>query len=210
MADIDPRLQIYSELCQNYRAIDDLRTKPLGLLPVATGAGALVLAKEHWDDLPGYIPAVGAFGILATLGLFSYELHGIKKCGWLIRAGKEIEESFDVAGPFVSRPHEISGFIDEPFAASVIYPASLGAWTGVALALAGAWVAGTAAIAAYVVTSVLSLLLVRRMERDLDRLAPEYDAERAMMLPKRRAASAKADAERRDLITRFRTRYPRP
>lgn len=36
--------------------------------------------------------AVGLFGILATLGRFSYELHGIKKCGALIDAGRLIEQ----------------------------------------------------------------------------------------------------------------------
>ena len=30
---------VYRELCSSYRAIDDFRTKLLGFLPLATGAG---------------------------------------------------------------------------------------------------------------------------------------------------------------------------
>jgi len=34
----------YQQVCEGYRAIDDMRTKLLGLLPLATGAGVLVLS----------------------------------------------------------------------------------------------------------------------------------------------------------------------
>ena len=35
------------------------------------------------------LQAVGVFGILITLGLFAYEIYGIRKCGALIEAGKK-------------------------------------------------------------------------------------------------------------------------
>jgi hypothetical protein len=89
----------YQELCKSYHAIDDFRTKLLGLLPLATAGGIVVLLKDRNDlesldvGTKGLLAAVGAFGGLITLGLFAYELYGIKKCGALILAGKLMERS---------------------------------------------------------------------------------------------------------------------
>jgi hypothetical protein len=69
-----------------------------------------------------------------TLGLFFFELYGIKKCTQLISAGRKLEEDLHVKnGQFVTRPPGVIGFINEPFAAGVIYPAVLAAWTFLAL-----------------------------------------------------------------------------
>jgi hypothetical protein len=186
---------VYQELCNNYRAIDDLRTKLLGLLPFATGAGVFILVK----DIPHakYLGPIGAFGLLVTLGLFSYELHGIKKCGWLIRTGITIEKSLGISGPFLNRPHEVAGFIDEPFAASVIYPASLAAWAFLALAVSSIWAAVPVAVAVFVVSSILSLRVIRRMEGDLA-ADEEYSKEGQFFTSdEKRQRRAAEDAERR-------------
>jgi hypothetical protein len=37
--------------------------------------------------------AIGAFGLFFTAGLFAYELFGIKKCHYLIVAGKRLDGS---------------------------------------------------------------------------------------------------------------------
>lgn len=128
---------VYRELCSSYRAIDDFRTKLLGFLPVVTGTGLFFLvtdqAKIEMAQL--YFRPIGIFGFVVTLGLFFYELYGIKKCGSLIRAGRELEEKLKIGnGQFIQRPHGVLGLINEPFAAGVIYPAVLAAWTFVALA----------------------------------------------------------------------------
>src|SRR5262249_32967167 len=69
-----------------------------------------------------------------TLGLFLYELYGIKKCDRLIRVGKELEgEKLGIDGQFKKRPREVAFLINEPFAAGVIYPAVLSAWMFLAL-----------------------------------------------------------------------------
>lgn len=128
---------VYSELCSSYRAIDDFRTKLLGFLPLATGAGIffLVTDKAKIDFVQSYFLPMGAFGFVITLGLFFYEFYGIKKCTHLIRAGKELEKGLNIAeGQFTKRPHGVAGFISEPLAAGVIYPAVLAAWTFIALA----------------------------------------------------------------------------
>src|SRR5829696_4949249 len=89
----------YQELCGSYHAIDDFRTKLLGFLPLATAGGIVVLLNnpkglESLDvGMKGLLASVGAFGGLITLGLFAYELYGIKKCGELILRGKFMERS---------------------------------------------------------------------------------------------------------------------
>jgi hypothetical protein len=160
---------VYQQVCEGYRAIDDLRAKLLGLLPLATGAGILVLSSRGSAvPSPGVAAAVGVFGVLATLGLFSYELHAIKKCGALIDAGQLMEQRLNINGQFLRRPQEVAGFIDEPFAASVIYPASLAGWTFFALlGVPARWVAFVAASAVLLAGLAFSLWLIRAMELDL-------------------------------------------
>lgn len=127
---------VYRELCSSYRAIDDFRTKLLGFLPLATGAGIffLITDKEKITSVQEYFRPVGAFGFVVTLGLFFFELYGIKKCAHLISAGKDLEKELNISdGQFTRRPHGVAGLINEPFASGVIYPAVLAAWTFLAL-----------------------------------------------------------------------------
>jgi hypothetical protein len=126
---------VYGELCTSYRAIDDFRTKLLGFLPLATGSGLFLLATDPQKlaVIRPYFESIGLFGFSITLGLFCYEFYGIKKCGALIRAGRALEKQLHIGdGQFLQRPHEVLGLINEPFAAGVIYPAVLAAWTFVA------------------------------------------------------------------------------
>jgi hypothetical protein len=159
---------VYQQVCDSYRAIDDSRAKLLGLLPLATGAGILVLSNGG-KGAPGWdlSLAVGLFGILATLGLYAYELHGIKKCGALIDSGQLIERRLRINGQFLRRPQEVAGFIDEPFAANIIYPASLAGWTFFALLGAPRWVAFVAATAVFVAGLSFFMWLIRMMEDDM-------------------------------------------
>jgi hypothetical protein len=70
----------YQQVCEGYRAIDEMRTKLLGLLPLTTGAGILILSgRGSASPSVALAAAIGSFGILATLGLFSYELHSMKE-----------------------------------------------------------------------------------------------------------------------------------
>jgi hypothetical protein len=175
----------YQELCKSYHAIDDFRTKLLGLLPLATAGGIVVLLKDRNDlesldvGTKGLLAAVGAFGGLITLGLFAYELYGIKKCGALILAGKLMERSllkntehiYD--GQFVSRPHEVARIINEPFAAGVIYPAVLSAWVFFVLHFASPQANPWAAIVVFIVGCVGTLIYDNRLKKYFERL---YDS----------------------------------
>jgi hypothetical protein len=69
------------------------------------------------------LSAIGVFGFLFTLGLFAYELFGIKKCHYLIATGDRLERALRVEGQFTSRPRSVANFVNEPFASAVIYPA---------------------------------------------------------------------------------------
>jgi hypothetical protein len=135
----DIQLKVYGELCTSYRAIDDFRAKLLSLLPLVSGSGMFLLLNEtlpnpgkHAFSLP--LLAIGTFGLTITLGLFVYEIYGIRKCDALIDAGRCLERSLGIEdGQFRRRPRSVLHIINEPLAAGVIYPAVLAAWLFLAL-----------------------------------------------------------------------------
>ena len=91
----------------------------------------------------------------------------MKKCGALIDAGSKMEKRLNINGQFRRRPQEVAGFIDEPFAASLIYPASLAGWTFFALlGVPARWVAFTAAAVVFLAGFGGSLWLIRAIEHD--------------------------------------------
>ena len=119
----------YDQLCQSYRAIDDFRAKLLGLLPLVTGGGLVLLTKGVKDINPDLFLPVGVFGAFVTFGLLSYEIYDIRKCHALIIAGGRLEARLGLgAGQFIARPREVWGVLNEPFAAAIIYPAVIAAW----------------------------------------------------------------------------------
>ena len=143
----EDEIKFYDQLCKSYHGIDDFRAKLLGFLPLATGAGISVLLDKlpNAQNLPcktgNLYAAVGVFGALITLGLYAYEIFGITKCAALIEAGKRIEKALHIYnGQFTKRPENTAYFINEPFAAGVIYPTVLAAW--IFFALAFAWPQG--------------------------------------------------------------------
>lgn len=125
------RTTVYQELCTSYRAIDNFRTTLLGLLPLASGTGIFLLYNDA-DGIPpgtmGFLGPIGLFGFAVTLGLFLFEIYGIRKCHALINAGRKLEVLLGVEGQFTRRPRGILGVINEPFASGIIYPAVLAAW----------------------------------------------------------------------------------
>lgn len=153
---------VYRELCTSYRAIDDFRTKLLGFLPLATGGiFALVANQGKLTAIGPLLMPIGIFGFAIALGLFFFELYGIRKCTYLINVGEYLErEMSDVKGQFATRPHGILGFINEPFAAGIIYPAVLAAWTYLALYYPARQVACFAAIWIFTVGLLISCVFL--------------------------------------------------
>jgi hypothetical protein len=134
----DRELKVYEQLCSSYRAIDDFRAKLLALLPLATGGGIFLLVGDQTraEAIEPYLLPIGIFGFMVTLGLFFFELHGILKCTRLIEAGTKLEEDLCISkerGHWIDRPLGVIGFINEPFAAGIIYPAVLAAWAFLAM-----------------------------------------------------------------------------
>src|SRR5215204_7655280 len=109
------RRVVYQELCNSYRAIDDFRAKLMGFLPLASGTGIFLLvgtdARNITHETHPIFLAVGTFGFFVTLGLFFYELYGVKKCHALTKAGKKLEKELGIAeksGQFSSRPRGVA------------------------------------------------------------------------------------------------------
>jgi hypothetical protein len=130
----DNRSTAYDQLCTSYHAIDDFRAKLLGLLPLVTGGGLTLLIGRTGEMRTEFFRPVGIFGILVTTGLLAYELNGIKRCRELIISGAALEEDMDLRhGQFLGRSKTAFSVITKPFAAALIYPAVLAAWTYLAL-----------------------------------------------------------------------------
>ncbi len=175
MSDAEHLKGMYDQLCLSYRAIDDFRGKLLGFLPLASGASIALLSssllpsvapeateavRQEFHEKQWLLLATGIFGCLVTIGLFAYELFGIKKCAALIGAGQRMERRLNVSyGQFNTRPPSIAGFVSEPFAACVIYSAVLSAWTFVGLASFDRELAVRATVGVFAVSSVVSFLL---------------------------------------------------
>ena len=159
---------VYRELCTSYRAIDDFRGKLLAAIPLASGTGIFLLIRESGNPMDfSLLFPVGVFGFVVALGLFVFEIYGIRKCTELINVGKSLEEALGVKGQFLTRPEGVKGFdavpkdiarfINEPFASGIIYPAVLGAWAFVALYSVQIIVAGIVGFIFFVVGLRFSL-----------------------------------------------------
>jgi hypothetical protein len=124
---------VYSEVCKSYHAIADFRAKLLALLPIASGAGGLLILAEK-NTVKEYLGPVGVFGVAVTLGLFVYELRGIQRCKDLIEAGKALEAKMEIAGHFRSRRKgRLGGLVGAEAAGWIVYLTVLAAWCYLAI-----------------------------------------------------------------------------
>jgi hypothetical protein len=124
---------VYSEVCKSYHAIADFRAKLLALLPIASGAGGLLILAEK-DTVKVYLGPIGLFGVAVTLGLFIYELRGIQRCKDLIEAGKALETEMKIVGQFSSRQKgHLGGWVGAETAGWVVYLTVLAAWCYLAI-----------------------------------------------------------------------------
>jgi hypothetical protein len=168
----------YTRVCESYHAVDDFRMKLMGMLPVATGAGVFLLLNSNTNLLgPGsdvaqqretlaqFLLAIGSIGFVFTLGLFTYELFGIKKCHYLIEAGMRLEFALGISGQFRSRPQSLLGFINEPSATALIYPASMAAWIFLAVAYSPETVRWSLPVAVFVIGVAMSVAIAMGIRR---------------------------------------------
>jgi hypothetical protein len=103
----------YREVCQSHAGITVFRGKLLALLPIAsaTGIGLLVfkLKGEVAKVDAWLLLALGAFGMLVTVGLFLYELRQIDVCKQLRNHAAWLEQQLGIAaGQFGGRRNHLS------------------------------------------------------------------------------------------------------
>jgi len=77
-------LAAYSEVCRSYHAIDDFRTKLLGVLPLTSLAGVFLIDTNKsvfspTSDAHVILGFAGIFAALLTLALFGYEVRGMRE-----------------------------------------------------------------------------------------------------------------------------------
>jgi hypothetical protein len=127
------RITAYTEVCRSYNAVDDFRAKLLALLPIVSGAGGILLLANK-DAVSQHLGPIGLFGVLVTLGLFFYEIRGLKRCGRLIDVGLKLENELSLTnGQFLSRLEaRTAGFISASLAGTVVYLSVLLSWIYVA------------------------------------------------------------------------------
>jgi hypothetical protein len=111
-------------------------------LALASGTGIFLLIGDKPIE-PRLLLAIGAFGFVVTLGLFVFEIYGIRRCTHLIVFGEWLEGQLRSEGQLKHRPRGLEGcglipknlapFISEPLASGNIYPAVMGAWAFLAL-----------------------------------------------------------------------------
>jgi hypothetical protein len=128
---------VYTEVCKAHNDIADFRAKLLALLPVVSGAGILYILHNPPESADALV-AIGTFGVLFTLGLFVYELDGIKRCIALIHCGEYLEEKLEER--WLSEKGRPRGMFNDPSealikdylgpkgAALLIYPTVIGGW----------------------------------------------------------------------------------
>jgi hypothetical protein len=169
----------YTQVCTSYHAIDDFRMKLLGLLPIATGTGVFLLLNGNDEPASGrmqdFLFAIGLLGFAFTLGLYSFELYGIKRCHYLIRTGQRLERVLRVDGQFLNRPQALMRYVYEPLASGFIYSASMAAWLFLVVAFSSrAWQIAVPA-ATFVIGLVVTLAVAEAIGR-ADRPAGSADA----------------------------------
>ncbi len=170
-------LAVYAQVGENYRAMDDVRLRLLALLPLATGAGVLVLLGGHSVAAAIGVP-VGVFGMVATISLYFYELHGVEKCAHYIDRGAKLEEDLGVPGSFIDRPHHIFGVVSELLPSALIYPASFAGWLFLALYHVGPAVRSLVTVAVLVVGAAASIVTIAVMEKTRPRRRAKLEGRR--------------------------------
>lgn len=140
----DVLLAVYGEVCTSYHAIDDFRTKLLGILPITSLAGILLVGKDGLlatNNSPSLrLVGYGSFFAAAfTLALFLFEIRGILRCHHLIQRGEELERRLKVKGQFFvcaqqhGRDVTSEKIFNAKVAASAIYSLVFSAWLFMAL-----------------------------------------------------------------------------
>jgi hypothetical protein len=125
----------YGEVCSNFRTLTEIRFKLLTLLPLATAVATAF--KGDWSFVFPF------FGLIATIGLVTYNTRNDQLYDELVGRAASIERSLGLAdGAFANRPHAWLSFrllgikcsVDHRTGIGMIYLASIAAWLFLLLA----------------------------------------------------------------------------
>jgi hypothetical protein len=136
----------YQEVCTSYHALEDFRTKLLGFLPLASGAGIFFLLNDPFlqpdkqNFLKSFLFPIGLVGGIVTLGLLIYEYRALQLSHHLVEAGQQIEAQRlgGIDGQFSKRAQSLGlreFKINDILASTLIYPAICAGWIFLAFAL---------------------------------------------------------------------------
>jgi hypothetical protein len=195
MLDADDRLRLdYDQTNQLLRALMDVRFKLLAFVPTVSGAAVALLGRPRpAAELVG----VGVLGLVATLGVFVYELRNSQLLDALVYRAGELERllglrsvlgSHGAGGLFSERPPHslrLARFlppVGHDRGLSLVYAAALAGWTylvawGTLAALEIPEPRGSGAVIG-AAAGLLVLLLVERMDRRPDKTGAPPAAER--------------------------------
>jgi hypothetical protein len=186
LLDADDRLRLdYDQTNQLLRALMDVRFKLLAFVPTVSGAAVALLGRPRpAAELVG----VGLLGLVATLGVFVYELRNSQLLDALVHRAGELERLlglrsvlgsqgagglFSERPPHSLRPARFLPSVGHDRGLSLVYAAALAGWTylvawGTLAALEVPEPRGTgAAIGA--AAGLLVLVVVERIDRRPDK-----------------------------------------
>jgi hypothetical protein len=139
--DADDRLRLdYEQTTQYLRTLIDVRFKLLAFVPTVSGIAVAVVGQPRpAAELLG----VGVLGLLATLGIFVYELRNTQISGTLIRRAAELERQLQLpsshsgqgsGGLYTERPGitvQLLGFlpVSHGLGLGLVYSAAIAGWS---------------------------------------------------------------------------------
>lgn len=139
--DLDPNRQavllaLYSEVCNGWRTLTDVRFKLLSLLPTVSVA-VIITLLSHSEGAGALAPAVRTFiallGLLLTGAIRLYDLRNTDLYNDLVGRGRQIEAELGIhTGHFRGRPKS-RGWIQHDKAIGAVYGLSALAWVAAAL-----------------------------------------------------------------------------
>jgi len=144
----------YGEVCNNFRMLTDIRFKLLALLPIATAAAATFKG----ESTGGGSFVLPLFGLIATIGLVTYNTRNDQLYNELVGRAASIERSLGLAdGAFANRPYAWLSFcflgikwkVDHRTGVGTIYLASIVVWLFLLLASLSAQLVSALAWARY-------------------------------------------------------------
>jgi hypothetical protein len=139
--DADDRLLLdYEQTTQYLRTLIDVRFRLLAFVPTATAIAVAVIGQAR---SAAELLAVGVLGLLATLGIFIYELRNTQISGTLIRRAAELERQLELpsslgthafGGLYTERPGvnvQLLGFlpVSHGLGLALVYSAAIAGWS---------------------------------------------------------------------------------